>query len=180
MIIGLYFGSFNPIHNGHINISKEVLKKTEINHIWMVLSPKSPAKTILLDKNIRYKLMEMAIDEVEGVSISKIEFDMPQPNYTYRTLNKLKKEFPGKEFKIIMGQDNYDNINSWKEYQYILRNYDIIIYPRDKMNNKSKFSKIFNISSSLIRNNIRNKMNISGLVPTNVEKEIYDNKYYLK
>lgn len=180
MIIGLYFGSFNPIHNGHINISREILKKTEINNIWMVLSPKSPTKTSLLDKNIRYKLMDMALNGEGNISISKIEFDMPQPNYTYKTLNKLKKEFPNQEFKIIMGQDNYDNINSWKEYQYIKSNYEIIVYPRDEKNNKSKFPKIFNISSSLIRNNIRNNININGLVPKVIEKEIYDNNYYFK
>ena len=180
MIVGLYFGSFNPIHNGHINIAKEILKKTDINNIWIILSPNSPSKSSLLDKNIRYRLMEMAFIGVEGISISNIEFNMPQPNYTYKTLKKIKKEFPGKEFKIIMGQDNYENINSWREHQYITDNYEIVVYPRDKKNNNSKFSEVFNVSSSQIRNNIRSKMSIDGLVPKNIEEEIHANKYYIK
>ena len=116
MIVGLYFGSFNPIHNGHINIAKEILKKTDINNIWMVLSPNSPSKTSLLDKNIRYRLMEMAFIGVEGISISNIEFNMPQPSYTFDTLIKIKSQNPENDYIIIMGADNLNDFYKWKNY----------------------------------------------------------------
>ena len=180
MSIGLYFGSFNPIHNGHIKISEEILKKTKIDKIWMILSPQSPEKSSIIDKNIRLRLMEIALRGLKNIAISKIEFNMPQPNYTYKTLKKILKEFPKEKFKIIMGQDNYENLNSWKEHEFIQDNFEIIVYPREKENNKYEFSKIFNVSSSDIRNKIRNNLSISGLVPENVEKDILLNKYYTK
>ncbi len=180
MSIGLYFGSFNPIHNGHIKISEEILKKTEIDNIWMILSPQSPEKSSILDKNIRLRLMEIALRGLKNITISKIEFNMPQPNYTHKTLKKILKEFPKEKFKIIMGQDNYENLSSWKEHEFIQDNFEIIVYPREKENNKYEFSEIFNVSSSEIRNKIRNNLSISGLVPENIESDIILNKYYTK
>ena len=114
MNVGLFFGSFNPIHNGHINIAQDILDSGEVDEIWMVLSPKSPDKNLILDVFSRYSLMQIALDNMHNIEISKIEFDMPTPNYTYHTLIKLSKKFPKIHFKIIMGQDNYDKINSKK------------------------------------------------------------------
>ena len=111
MNVGLFFGSFNPIHNGHINIAQDILDSGEVDEIWMVLSPKSPDKNLILDVFSRYSLMQIALDNMHNIEISKIEFDMPTPNYTYHTLIKLSKIFPKIHFKIIMGQDNYENIN---------------------------------------------------------------------
>ena len=90
---------------------KKFLKKTEIDNIWMILSPQSPEKSSILDKNIRLRLMEIALRGLKNIAISKIEFNMPQPNYTHKTLKKILKEFPKEKFKIIMGQDNYENLS---------------------------------------------------------------------
>ena len=179
MNVGLFFGSFNPIHNGHINIAQDILDSGEVDEIWMVLSPKSPDKNLILDVFSRYSLMQIALDNMHNIEISKIEFDMPTPNYTYHTLIKLSKKFPKIHFKIIMGQDNYDKINSWKEYKFIIDNYKIIIYPREKKNQNNNF-KLYDVSSSDIRNKIRKNISIKGLVPKRVEKEILKKKFYIK
>tara|TARA_B100000965_G_C19201786_1_gene587731 strand:+ start:100 stop:645 length:546 start_codon:yes stop_codon:yes gene_type:complete len=181
MIIGLFFGSFNPIHNGHIDISNEVIHKSDIDKVWMVLSPQSPHKKEVLDKNIRLELMKVALSKHKNISVSTIEFDMPIPNYTCNTLKKLSIEFPSLRFKIIMGDDNYKKLKEWKDYKYIISNFEIIVYPRNELSHKSIFSeKIFNISSSKIRSNIRNKKCISDYLPVEVEKKIIDYKLYFK
>ena len=108
--VGLFFGSFNPIHNGHLNIAREVLNKTEIDNVWMVLSPESPYKKELLDKDDRYELMKMALMSEDNITISKVEFNLKSPNYTYLTLIELSKKFPNDNFIILMGEDNYKNI----------------------------------------------------------------------
>ena len=180
MIIGLFFGSFNPIHNAHINIANEVIDKSDVEKVWMVLSPQSPDKKKIIDKNIRYDLMEIALSKFKNITISTIEFDMPLPNYTHNTLQKISKEFPYFEFRIIMGEDNYIKIQKWKDYKYILKNYKIIVYPRSKVSPKSIFSeKIYNVSSTKIRSNIKNKKSISDYVPIEVEKKIIEDKLYI-
>jgi len=95
MNIGLFFGSFNPVHNGHINIVKEVINKTDIDKIWMILSPQNPEKEILIEKEMRFQLLDLATKNLVNVSISKIEFDMPLPNYTYKTLKRISNTTKG-------------------------------------------------------------------------------------
>ena len=182
MTIGLFFGSFNPIHNGHIGIAREVLKQSDIDHIWMVLSPKSPDKEEVLSKEDRNELMKSALISEKEITVSTIEFDMKTPNYTYQTLIKISKSYPDDKFIIIMGEDNYKNLSKWKESNYILDNYEILVYPRkSKSKNKNYFSgRLFNISSSMIREKIARKEDVSYLVPINVMKEITNKNYYSK
>ena len=180
MNIGLYFGSFNPIHNGHISIAQELLKKRELNEIWMVLSPQSPVKKSTLNKEIRLSLMEIGLRGLKNITISKVEFNMPLPNYTSNTLNKILKDYPNENFKIIMGHDNYENISSWKDYQFILDNFEIIVYPREKDHITNEFPEVFDVSSTQIRDNIKNNKSIKDLVPVGVEKEILEKKYFTK
>ena len=182
MTIGLFFGSFNPIHNGHIGIAREVLKQSDIDHIWMVLSPKSPDKEEVLNTEDRYELMKLALLSEKEITVSTIEFELKRPNYTYQTLIEITKVYPDDNFIIIMGEDNYDYLSKWKKSDYILDNYEILIYPRKpKSKNKNYFSgRLFNISSSMIREKIARKEDVSYLVPINVMKEITNKNYYSK
>ena len=180
MTVGLFFGSFNPIHNGHLNIAREILKKTEIDSIWMVLSPKSPDKEVVLDKNDRYELMRLALMSESKIIISKVEFNLKTPNYTYLTLLELSKKHPNDNFILLMGEDNYKNINDWKESDYIINNYKILVYPRESTLKKENFlsGRLYNISSSMIRKKIARNEDISSLVPLNVMKQIQKKSYY--
>tara|TARA_X000000368_G_C22930248_1_gene667259 strand:+ start:246 stop:794 length:549 start_codon:yes stop_codon:yes gene_type:complete len=180
MTIGLFFGSFNPIHNGHLNIAREVLKKTEIDSIWMVLSPRSPDKEEVLDKKDRYELMRLALMSETKINISKVEFNLKTPNYTYLTLLELSKKHPNYNFIILMGEDNYKNINDWKESNYIINNFKILVYPRESTLKNENFltGKLYDISSSMIRRKVAKNEDISSLVPLNVMKEIEKKSYY--
>tara|TARA_Y100001958_G_scaffold47913_1_gene31982 strand:+ start:25 stop:570 length:546 start_codon:yes stop_codon:yes gene_type:complete len=181
MNIGLFFGSFNPVHNGHINIVKEVINKTDIDNIWMILSPQNPEKEILMEKEVRFQLLDLATKNLENVSISKIEFDMPLPNYTYKTLKRISNDNPSENFKLIIGGDNYRNIHKWKESKFILDNYEIIVYPRSRKDLGNSFtSKLFNVSSSQVRNLVMAGKSIKSLVPDCVEKKIISTQLYLK
>ena len=180
MTIGLFFGSFNPIHNGHLNIAREVLKKTEIDSIWMVLSPRSPDKEEVLDKKDRYELMRLALMSETKINISKVEFNLKTPNYTYLTLLELSKKHPNYNFIILMGEDNYKNINDWRESNYIINNFKILVYPRESTLKNENFltGKLYDISSSMIRRKVAKNEDISSLVPLNVMKEIKKKNYY--
>ncbi len=180
MTIGLFFGSFNPIHNGHLNIAREVLKKTEIDSIWMVLSPRSPDKEEVLDKKDRYELMRLALMSETKINISKVEFNLKTPNYTYLTLLELSKKHPNYNFIILMGEDNYKNINDWRESNYIINNFKILVYPRESTLKNENFltGKLYDISSSMIRRKVAKNEDISSLVPLNVMKEIEKKNYY--
>ena len=180
MTIGLFFGSFNPIHNGHLNIAREVLKKTEIDSIWMVLSPRSPDKEEVLDKKGRYELMRLALMSETKINISKVEFNLKTPNYTYLTLLELSKKHPNYNFIILMGEDNYKNINDWRESNYIINNFKILVYPRESTLKNENFltGKLYDISSSMIRRKVAKNEDISSLVPLNVMKEIEKKSYY--
>ena len=181
MNIGLFFGSFNPVHNGHINIVKEVINKTDIDNIWMILSPQNPEKEILIEKEMRFQLLDLATKNLVNVSISKIEFDMPLPNYTYKTLKRISNDNPSENFKLIIGGDNYRNIHKWKESKFILDNYEIIVYPRSRKDLGNSFtSKLFNVSSSQVRNLVMAGKSIKSLVPDCVEKKIISTQLYLK
>ena len=181
MNIGLFFGSFNPVHNGHINIVKEVINKTDVDNIWMILSPQNPEKEILIEKEMRFQLLDLATKNLVNVSISKIEFDMPLPNYTYKTLKRISNDNPLEKFKLIIGGDNYKNIHKWKESKFILDNYEIIVYPRSRKDLGNSFtSKLFNVSSSQVRNLVMAGKSIKGLVPDCIEKKIISAQLYLK
>jgi nicotinate-nucleotide adenylyltransferase len=130
--IGLYFGSFNPVHDGHLAIAEYILKQTPIDELWFVLSPQNPLKNSdeLWSNEKRFELLKSAIDKHSKMSISTIEWDMPTPSYTIDTLEKLSKLHPNTEFFIIMGADNLEKIEQWKSFSEILNQYKIFVYPR--------------------------------------------------
>tara|TARA_Y100000590_G_C15482360_1_gene924511 strand:- start:346 stop:912 length:567 start_codon:yes stop_codon:yes gene_type:complete len=188
MEIGLFFGTFNPIHNGHLLIAKSVIAQLKLDQIWFVLSPSSPFKNNdeLLDKNIRADLINIALYKEKKMLLCKEEFKMKIPNYTIDTLDFLRNKYPDFIFKLLIGEDNFLKIKLWKNYSKILNNYEIIIYPRNNLHTDIKSDrtikldhKLIDISSSKIRNNIKLGLSISEYVPSKINKLIKDKSYYL-
>lgn len=187
--IGLFFGSFNPIHIGHLIIANYIVENTNIDKIWFVISPHNPLKNTndLLEDNLRYNLVKLAIKNNKNFKASDIEFKMEKPSYTIRTLSHLKSEYKTKEFILIIGEDNLECFEKWKDYKEILSTYEIMVYPRANIKT-SKFSDNKNIirinspeigiSSTQIRDNIKLKKSNLYLLPEAVRVEINNNNYY--
>ncbi|MDR2907056.1 MAG: nicotinate-nucleotide adenylyltransferase [Bacteroidales bacterium] len=162
--IGLYFGSFNPVHSGHIAIAEYMLEHAPIDELWFVLSPQNPLKNPedLWSNKIRYNLLRTAIGEHPKMSICTVEWNMPVPSYTIDTLQNLLDIYPANRFSVIMGSDNLQGIERWKSFEAILNNYSILVYPRPntapnayfKHPNVTVFSDapMMDISSTQIRN----------------------------
>jgi len=196
MKIGFYSGSFNPIHSGHISLANYILNHTDLDEIWLVVSPHNPLKQkeLLIDDDIRLQMTALAVEDFPRLKVSDVEFSLPKPSYTIDTLDFLSKEYPNDEFVLIIGADNLDIFHLWKNYQELLKNYRILVYPREgfkiqnskfltKPNGKAEckiqsFSRklgveyidapLFNISSSEIREKIKNKEDISAFLPPKV------------
>ena len=195
MKIGLYFGSFNPIHVGHLIIANHMAEYSSLDQIWMVVTPHNPLKqkNTLLDDYQRLHLVNLATDDYPKIKPSDIEFKLPQPNYTVNTLAHLKDKYPQHEFSLIMGEDNLKSLHKWKNYEFILENHDIYIYPRILETNDSETSSALNqsrihkidapiveISSTFIRENIKNKKNVRPLLPEKVWQYVDHNNFYRK
>jgi len=187
--IGLFFGSFNPVHIGHLAIANYMVEYTILDELWFVISPQNPLKkksTLLADYHRLY-LLELAIKDSPIFKISDIEFKMPRPSYTIHTLTYLKEKFPGKEFILIMGSDGLKSFHKWKNYENILDMHDVYVYPR---NNESKVPIIkekrisivdapkMEISSSFIRNAIKNGKDVRHFLNPDVYKYIVDMHFY--
>jgi nicotinate-nucleotide adenylyltransferase len=194
MKIGLYFGSFNPIHIGHLIISNHVVEHTALDEVWMVVTPHNPLKNknTLLDDYKRLDLVFLATEHYPKIKPSDIEFKLPQPNYTVNTLVHLQEKYPKHTFSLIMGEDNLKSLHKWKNYEVILQNHEIYVYPRVnsiaiseenivlKNNSKIHFidAPIVEISSTFIRENIKKKKNVQPLLPAKVWEYIdHDNLY---
>lgn len=171
MHIGLFFGSFNPVHIGHLALANYMISFTDMEQVWLVISPHNPLKNKsgLLNQNDRLHLVNLALDFHPKIKASHIEFNLPQPSYTINTLAHLKEKFPKNKFSLIMGQDNLATFDKWKNYEEILKHHHIYVYPRVK-SGPSKFDShphihiteapIMEISSTFIRNSIKEKKNI--------------------
>jgi nicotinate-nucleotide adenylyltransferase len=193
MKIGLYFGTFNPIHMGHLIIANHLAEHTNLEQIWMVVTPHNPLKeksTLLSDYN-RLHLVRLATEEYPKIKPSDIEFKLPQPNYTVNTLAHLMEKYPQHEFSLIMGEDNLKSFHKWKNYDYILKHHDIYVYPRVSEGEENIEFKghprihhieapIVEISSTFIRDNIKNKKNIRPLLPQDVWEYVDSNNFYKK
>jgi len=189
MKIGLYFGSFNPIHVGHLIIANHVASFTQMQQVWFVISPQNPLKpsSELLNEYHRLVLIQKAIENNIQLKVTDVEFRLPRPSFTIDTLTHLTERYPKHQFSIIMGSDSYTNLPRWKNYQLILKNYPIIIYNRlgfeiHKENIAENITvldaPILDISASIIRKNIKKGKSIQYLVTEAVEKEIMENSYY--
>lgn len=189
MTIGLYFGSFNPIHNGHLIIASYVANYTALERIWFVISPQNPFKeaSSLINEHHRKHLIDLSIEGEKKLRTSNIEFKLPVPSYTIDTLAYLHDQYPNNEFSIIMGSDSFQNIKKWKNSEVLLKNHEIIVYERpgfvvDKkmINEKTVLLKapMLDISSTQIRKMIKEKKSIRYLVPDIVMEEIDRQQYY--
>ena len=191
MKIGLYFGTFNPIHLGHLAIANHMAEYSDLDKIWMVITPHNPfkKKSSLLDNNHRYQMVLEAVELYDKISPSKIEFDLPQPNYTVNTLAHLEEKYPQHTFCLIMGEDNLKSLHKWKNYEVILEHHEVYVYPRiskgiveSRFDNHPKIHKvaapIMEISSTMIRNAINEGKNIRPLLPPEVFAYIDEMNFY--
>lgn len=189
MRIGLFFGSFNPIHVGHLIIANHVLNETEIKKVWFVVSPQNPLKssTSLLHENHRIRLVRMAVEDDNRLFASNAEFDLPRPSYTIDTLTYMGEKYPDHKFTVIMGSDSFINLPHWKNYTAIIENYSVIIYERPgfpvKRENITENITIvkapyLDISSTHIRNLIKDGKSAMYLLPEKVREAIEGAGYY--
>jgi nicotinate-nucleotide adenylyltransferase len=187
MKVGLYFGSFNPIHIGHLIIADFVANHSDLQQVWFVVSPQNPLKqsSSLLNEYHRLHLVNLAIEGNAKLKTSDIEFKLPKPSYTIDTLAYLQEKYPTHSFSIIMGSDSFKNIGRWKNHELLLK-HPIIIYERpghemkDLPNTNITILKapLLEISATTIRENIRQQKSIRYLVPDAVIKEIENAGYY--
>ena len=192
MNIGLFFGSFNPIHIGHLIIANTMATTTDLDQVWFVVSPQNPFKkaTSLLHAFDRFDMVQQAIADNSRLRATDIEFSMPKPSYTIDTLARLGEKFPQHTFRLIMGEDNLTQFVNWKNYQQILDGYGLYVYPRPGVagayaNNLRHHDRVqlvdaplLDISATFIRDAIRAERSIRYMVPDVVEEVIRRKKFY--
>ena len=180
-LVGLFFGSFNPIHIGHLIIANHLVEHSAMDELWLVVTPQNPfkEKQSLLDNHLRLEMVNLAIEEYPKLRASNIEFQLPQPNYTVNTLAYLEEKFPNISFALIMGEDNLKSLHKWKNYEHILAHYPIYIYPRiseGEMHDnlvqhphiKRVTAPIIELSATFIREEIKARRNVRALLPEKV------------
>jgi nicotinate-nucleotide adenylyltransferase len=190
MHIGLYFGSFNPIHIGHLIVANHIIEHTDIDKVWFVVSPHNPLKDAasLLNEYDRLHLVNLAIEDNPKFRASDLEFYLPRPSYTIDTLAYLREKFPLEQFSVIVGSDSFQNIHRWKNYEQLLAQHAFVIYNRPGFVVEQFYgaratvldAPLLHISSTFIRSQLKGKKSIKYLVPPTVERYIWDNKYYSK
>ncbi len=191
--VGLYFGTFNPIHIGHLIIANHMVENSNLDEIWMVVTPHNPfkKKSSLLDNHHRLEMVFKATEDYDKISPSDIEFKLPQPNYTVHTLAHISDKYPDYNFSLIMGEDNLKSLHKWKNYEVILQEHQVYVYPRisegkveTKFDNHPKINRvdapIVEISSTMIRNAIKEKKNIKPLLTAEVWQYIDEMNFYKK
>lgn len=185
MTIGLFGGSFNPVHNGHIALAKHMLAAASLDEIWFVVSPQNPFKKSgdLLPEKIRFEMTAIALKNEEHLVASDYEFRLPRPSYTWNLLEHLKQDYPQHKFVLFMGADNWMVFDKWSHSRDILDNYHILVHSRDDIHidNVPDNVQVVNaeqcdISSTMIRQRVREHLSIRGLVPESIEDMVI--KYY--
>ncbi|MFZ4464043.1 MAG: nicotinate (nicotinamide) nucleotide adenylyltransferase [Bacteroidales bacterium] len=189
--IGLFFGSFNPIHHGHLMLANYLVEYTDLQEVWFVVSPHNPLKdkkTLLADYH-RLDMVSMAIDDYPRFRVSDIEFRMPKPSFTIDTLVRLSEKHPGKLFSVICGMDSLQSFHKWKNFEQILENYHLIVYPRKNhiasaLENHPAVQIVqapeIEVSSSFIRQGIWEGKDLNFFVPAKVYRYIQDMHFYEK
>lgn len=189
MKIGLYFGSFNPIHTGHLIVANVMVESTELDEVWFVVSPQNPFKKSksLAHEFDRIDLVNAAIHDNYHLKACDIEFNMPKPSYTIDTLTYLSERYPNKSFSLILGEDNLKSFPKWKNAEKILEQYSLKVYPRPgaqpsdlikRPNVELINAPMIDISATFIRNSIKNNKSIKYLVPESVVELIKGKKLY--
>ena len=189
--IGLYFGTFNPVHIGHLAIANYLVENSDLDQIWMVVTPHNPHKKkhTLLDDYQRLHMVHLATDDYDKIKASNIEFGLPQPNYTAHTLAYLSEKYPDKKFTLIMGEDNLKSLHKWKNYKVLLEDYSIIVYPRvssgkipEQFINHPKITSvpapIIEISSTMIRQGIASGKDLRYFMHHKVQNYVEEMNFY--
>ncbi|NER17193.1 nicotinate (nicotinamide) nucleotide adenylyltransferase [Spongiivirga citrea] len=189
--VGLYFGTFNPIHVGHLAIANHLAEFSELDEVWFVVTPRSPfkQKTSLLDDRQRLDMVFQATKDYPKLKASDIEFSLKQPNYTVDTLAYIQEKYPEYQFALIMGEDNLKSFHKWKNYEVIIENHQLFVYPRIsnskvdlQFNDHPKITHvaapIMEISSTFIRKSIKEGKNIRPLLPENVWQYVDEMNFY--
>lgn len=189
--VGLYFGTFNPIHIGHIIIANYMVEFSDLDEVWLVVTPHNPfkKKSSLLDNHHRLEMVYKACEGYEKLKPCDVEFKLPQPNYTVVTLAKLEEDHPNFIFSLIMGEDNLKSFHKWKNYEVILERHAIYVYPRvsdgtvdNHFKDHPKITRVdapvIEISSTFIRNAIKDGKNVSVMLPVKVWEYIELMNFY--
>lgn len=191
MKVGLFFGTFNPIHVGHLTIANHIAEYSDLDQVWFVVTPHSPfkKKNSLLDDHQRLEMVYQAVKDYPKLRQSDIEFNLPQPNYTINTLTHLEEKYPDHEFALIMGEDNLKSFHKWKNYQLIVELHDIYVFPRisegkietefdEHPNIHHVNSPIMELSSTFIRKSIKEGKNVRPMLPENVWEYLDEMNFY--
>ena len=189
--IGLFFGSFNPIHIGHLVIANHLVEYSDLDQVWFVITPHSPfkKKSSLLADHHRYQMVDRAVETYPNLRASDIEFKLPQPNYTINTMVYLQEKYPEHEFALIMGEDNLKSFHKWKNYDVLIDEHDLYVYPRISSGNiETEFhnhpkvkhieAPIMEISSTAIRKSIKEGKQVRPLLPEPVWAYLDEMNFY--
>ncbi|MEM6265697.1 MAG: nicotinate (nicotinamide) nucleotide adenylyltransferase [Bacteroidota bacterium] len=190
MHIGLFFGSFNPIHHGHLIIAETAQTLTDLDRVWLVVSPQNPfkQKKNLLSEYHRLRMVELGIGDSYTLQASNVEFHLPQPSYTVDTLLHLREKYPGYTFSLVMGADNLLHLSKWKNHEAILEHYRLFVYPRNGKRPSSQFDEhehvtffeapLLDISATYIRESLKKDHSIRYLVPDPVKEYLEEIRAY--
>jgi nicotinate-nucleotide adenylyltransferase len=189
MQIGLYFGSFNPVHIGHLIIAQYALQHTAVQQIWWVVSPQNPHKPVqsLLNEYQRLHLVNLAVQDNHQFKVVDVEFTLPKPSYTVHTLAYLHEKYPQHQFSILMGADSYTNLPKWKNWEVIIKNHPLLVYARPGIELPPAYTgsqthwlqaPLLDISATYIRQQVKAGKSIQYLVTPAVQHEIENNRYY--
>jgi nicotinate-nucleotide adenylyltransferase len=191
MKTGLFFGSYNPIHNGHLVIAQYMAEFTDLDQVWMVVSPHNPLKPAgsLLQDHHRFEMVRIAIGDYRKLKASKVEFTLPKPSYTINTLAYLHEQHPEDNFVLIMGSDNLDTFKKWKNWEQIIEHHEIYTYPRPgsdggELKNHPKVKHVeaplMQLSSTFIRKAIHDKKDVRFMLPESVYAYMDEMNFYKK
>ncbi|PQL92996.1 nicotinate (nicotinamide) nucleotide adenylyltransferase [Apibacter sp. wkB309] len=190
MKVGLFFGSFNPIHIGHLIIANYIIENSDLTQIWFVVTPQNPFKnkSTLLKDHHRLEMVNLAIEKYPHFRSSSVEFTLPKPSYTIDTLVVLKEKYPSYDFVLLMGEDNLNSFHKWKNYEQILKYHSLFVYPRmNRIQNEQTMdhphihkisAPIIEISSTLIRSMIKEHKNVRPMLPPEVFNYIDGSNLY--
>ena len=178
---GVFGGSFNPIHNGHIALARQLRQATELDEVWLMVSPQNPLKrqADLLDDELRLKMAQQAVANEPFIKVCDYEFQLPRPSYTWNTLQALERDFPDRQFVLMIGGDNWQSFSRWYRADDILRRYPVVVYPRQgsavgavPQNVTVVEAELLDVSSTDIRRRVREGKPITGMVPDNIIDEV--------
>jgi len=174
--LGIFGGSFNPIHSGHISLAQQLRQLASLDEVWLMVSPQNPLKQQedLLDDGLRLEMAQKALEGVEGVVACDYEFRLPKPSYTWNTLQHLSKDYPDYTFILLIGGDNWAHFQRWRHWKDILRHYEVVVYPRDEYPGTIDVP-LLDVSSTEIRRRVKNGESISGLVPECIINDVEKN-----